>query len=280
MSGAVPAVMPDQVGSDRQVVTDLRPSTSPSRPIPSGLLSAREECELSRRVASGDQEARERLIKSNLRLVVRIAQDFQGRGMSLEDLIGEGNLGLTRAADRYDSRFGTRFSTYAAYWIKEAIRAALCNTNTTIRVPAHTMALLNKWRRAERALRRETGRAPTDDEVAERLGLTESQRGMAKQGRLVRRVLSGEGQADEYCRLHAAPLGRDETPDLAAESKDDRLDLCKRLERLDAMERSVIVLRFGLEDEDPMTLMEVGQRLGVTREWVRKLELRAVQKLR
>lgn len=280
MNGAVPATISERVGSPGHIAREFEPATSEARPLISGLLTAREECELSSRVATGDQEARARLIRSNLRLVVRIAQEFQGRGMTLEDLIGEGNLGLTRAADRYDHRFGTRFSTYAAYWIKEAIRAALCNTNTTIRVPAHTVALLNKWRTAERTLRKETGRAPTDDEVAERMGLSESQKGMAAQGRLARRVLSGEGQADAYCRTHPPTQTTRDAPDQAAESEDDRIDLARRLERLEPLERSVITFRFGLGGEDPMTLMEVGQRLGVTREWVRKIELRAVQKLR
>src|SRR4051812_15360934 len=114
------------------------------------LLSAEEERELAEAISRGDRDARSRLIQANLRLVVKIARDYVGRGMGLEDLIGEGNLGLIRAAEEYDPRFGTRFSTYASYWIKQAIRHALTNTTATIRLPAHMVTLLSKWRRAER----------------------------------------------------------------------------------------------------------------------------------
>src|SRR5213592_2924713 len=116
------------------------------------------------------------MIRANLRLVVKIARDYVGRGIVLDDLIGEGNLGLIRAAEEFDPRFVTRFSTYASYWIKQAIRHALINTTATIRLPAHMVGLLTKWRRAERALRRELGRDPIDDEIAARLGLSAMQR--------------------------------------------------------------------------------------------------------
>src|SRR3954447_4031564 len=130
------------------------------------LLSAEEEKELAEAISRGDRDARSRLIQANLRLVVKIARDYAGRGMALEDLIGEGNLGLIRAAEEYDPRFGTRFSTYASYWIKQAIRHALINTSATIRLPAHMVNLLTKWRRTERALTREFGCAPTSDQIA------------------------------------------------------------------------------------------------------------------
>src|SRR5207253_3748621 len=130
-----------------------------------------EECELAGAIAGGDLDARARMIRCNLRLVVKIARDFAGRGIVLDDLIGEGNLGLIRAAEEFDPRFGTRFSTYASYWIKQSIRQALINTTATIRLPAHMIGLLTRWRRAERALGREAGRAPTFDEVASHLHL-------------------------------------------------------------------------------------------------------------
>src|SRR5262245_62413090 len=116
------------------------------------LLSAAEERALAEAIARGDREARSRMIQANLRLVVKIARDYLGRGMVLDDLIGEGNVGLIRAAEDYDPRFGTRFSTYASYWIKQSIRHALINTTATIRLPAHMVNLLTKWRRSERAL--------------------------------------------------------------------------------------------------------------------------------
>ena len=117
----------------------------------SGLLSAVEERVLADAIARGDRDARSRMIQANLRLVVKIAREYLGRGMVLDDLIGEGNVGLIRAAEDYDPRFGTRFSTYASYWIKQAIRHALINTTATIRLPAHMIGLLTRWRRAERA---------------------------------------------------------------------------------------------------------------------------------
>ena len=115
-------------------------------------MSAVEECELADAIARGDKDARTRMIQANLRLVVKIARDYVGRGMALDDLIGEGNLGLIRATEEFQPRFGTRFSTYASYWIKQSIRHALINTSTTIRLPAHMIGLLTKWRRAERTL--------------------------------------------------------------------------------------------------------------------------------
>ena len=126
-----------------------------------GLLSAAEERVLADAIARGDRDARSRMIQANLRLVVKIAREYLGRGMVLDDLIGEGNLGLIRAAEDYDPRFGTRFSTYASYWIKQAIRHALINTTATIRLPAHMVGLLTRWRRAERTLSRERGCIPT-----------------------------------------------------------------------------------------------------------------------
>ncbi len=146
------------------------------------LLSAAEERELAEAIKAGDSDARSRMIRANLRLVVKIARDYTGRGMSLDDLIGEGNLGLIRAAEDFDPRFGTRFSTYASYWIKQAIRHALTNTTATIRLPAHMVTLLSKWRKAERALTRELGQSPTFDQIATALGLSDAQRGPGRAG--------------------------------------------------------------------------------------------------
>src|SRR3954468_18526242 len=148
-----------------------------------GLLSAAEERVLADAIARGDRDARSRLIQANLRLVVKIARDYTGRGMGLEDLIGEGNLGLIRAAEEYDPRFGTRFSTYASYWIKQSIRHALINTTTTIRLPAHMYGLLTRWRKAERSLCRERGSAPSFEEVGSFLGLSEAQMFMVSRAR-------------------------------------------------------------------------------------------------
>ncbi len=241
------------------------------------LLSAAEERELAGAIRAGDRDARSRMIRANLRLVVKIARDYAGRGMSLDDLIGEGNLGLIRAAEDYDPRFGTRFSTYASYWIKQAIRHALTNTTATIRLPAHMVTILSKWRKAERALTRELGQAPTFDQVAVTLGLSDAQRVLVDRARRASQ-LRLEGGDDEGWSPDEAGDHR-EGPDAAIEAADERRHLLRRLDRLDDRERTIVSLRFGLEGDTPMTLKEVGKRLGVTREWVRKIEVRAVKKL-
>lgn len=244
------------------------------------LLSAAEECELAEAIARGDNEARNRMIRCNLRLVVKIARDYLGRGIPIDDLIGEGNLGLIRATEEFDPAFGTRFSTYASYWIKQAIRHALTNTTATIRLPAHTVGLLAKWRHAERDLYRELGQAPTHDQIAVTLGLTDAQRGLVEQALKASqlRMECNGGDDDGSWSPEEASDWRD-APDKALEAADERLDLIRRLARLDDRERTIVTLRFGLEGETPLTLKEVGRRLGVTREWVRKIEVRAVRKL-
>jgi RNA polymerase primary sigma factor len=244
------------------------------------LLSAAEECSLAEAIANGDRDARGRMIQANLRLVVKIAREYTGRGLSLDDLIGEGNLGLIRAAEEFDPRFGTRFSTYASYWIKQAIRHALINTTATIRLPAHMYGVLTRWRRAERLLCRERGCEPTFDEVAEHLGLTEMQKGLVVKARRASQLKLESSLSDED-RSWTADRTMDSVdgPEAALELSDDREEVLKRLDRLDERERLVVTLRFGLDGEQTMTLREIGQRLGVTREWVRKIELRAVSKL-
>jgi len=243
------------------------------------LLSAAEERGLAEAISGGDAGARSRMIQANLRLVVKIAREYTGRGMTLDDLIGEGNLGLIRATEEFDTRFGTRFSTYASYWIKQSIRHALINTTATIRLPAHMFGLLTKWRRAERELTREFGVAPTSDQVAVSLGLTDSQKVLVEKARRARQLRLESASAD------GGPWTPDESsidrepPDASLEADDERQHLLRRLDRLDARERAILALRFGLEGELPLTLKEVGRRLGVTREWVRKIEIRAVRKL-
>jgi RNA polymerase primary sigma factor len=246
------------------------------------LLSADEERWLAAAIARGDKEARTRLIRHNLRLVVRIARDYSGRGLTLDDLVGEGNLGLIRAAEEFDPGFGVRFSTYASYWIKQAIRHALLNTTATIRLPAHMVGLLTKWRRAEKALRRDLGRDPSPERVADALGLSPAQRVMVESAFRAKRLRldtdrsrdedDGVWSSDEAVDGHAAP-------ELAVEDAEIRDEVRRRLSRLDDRERTIVALRFGLDGHAPLTLKEIGLRLGVTREWVRKIEARAVRKL-
>jgi len=198
----------------------------------------------------------------------------------IDDLIGEGNLGLIRAAEEFDPGFGTRFSTYASYWIKQAIRHALINTTTTIRLPAHMFGLLTKWRRAERQLYRERGGAPSFDEVAAHLGLTDSQKSLVAKARRASQLKLESGLCDEDDSWSAdESMNCGQAPEAALEISEDRAEILRRLDRLDERERLVISLRFGLLDGSSLTLKEIGRRIGVTREWVRKIELRAVSKL-
>jgi RNA polymerase primary sigma factor len=245
------------------------------------LLSASEECSLADAIARGDKNALSRMIQANLRLVVKIAQDYVGKGLTLDDLVGEGNLGLIRAAELFESRYGTRFSTYASFWIKQSIRQALSNSNAMIRLPAHVLGLLSKWRKTERALGRELGRTPSFNEVASSLGFSESQKLLLAKAQRARQIKLESTVAPEAGRWSPVdscdPYG---PPELSVQHLDDKRLLRSRLECLEGRERVVLSLRYGLDNELPMTLKEIGDRMGVTREWVRKIELKAVRKLR
>jgi len=220
------------------------------------------------------------MIQANLRLVVKIAREYMRRGLALEDLIGEGNVGLIRATKEFDQRFGTRFCTYASYWIKESIRHALINTTSTIRLPAHMVGILTKWRRAERTLCRERGCTPSFAEVASFLGLSEAQKSLVAKAHQARQLKLENSVAAETGRWSPVDSsGRYESPGASLEADDERRILLNRLERLDSRERTILALRHGLEGESPLTLWEIGRRLGITREWVRKIELRALRKL-
>jgi RNA polymerase primary sigma factor len=258
---------------------DPAPSTAPRRPDRIRLSRA-EEVELAARAARGDRGARDRLVEANLGLVHAIARDFRGRGLELDDLVGEGRLGLFRAAEKFDPRHRARFGTYAAYWIKEAIGAALRDQAPVIRLPAWMVKRLSRWRRAERALRREMGREPDFEEVAAALGLGAAQRPMVARALQARQVRSqcgpGEEAGDRPLAEVGDRLGRAEE---RAEAEDERAGVRRRMGRLDDRERTVLALRYGLEGE-ALTLREIGGRLGMTREWARKLELRALARLR
>jgi RNA polymerase primary sigma factor len=243
------------------------------------LLTAAEERELADAIARGDKEARQRMIEANLRLVVRIARDYVGHGISLDDLIGEGNLGLIRATQAFDPRFGTRFSTYASHWIKQAIRLAMISSTATIRLPAYMATLLTSWRRAERALHRDLGRMPGLDEVALSLGLTEAQKAMVSHAHQAARLGlestygwgAGAGILAGVADRHSA-----EEP---VEAEDEWAVAQRRLERLEGSEFTVVALRFGLEGE-ALSIEEISRRLGMTRRRVRQVVRRALDKLR
>jgi RNA polymerase primary sigma factor len=187
---------------------------------------------------------------------------------------------LIRATEEFEPRFGTRFSTYAAYWIKQSIRHALINTTSTIRLPAHMVGLLTKWRRSERKLCRDLGRSPSFDEVASDLGLSETQKSLVAKAHQARQLkLESSVAVGAGWQSVSGSDDRDTSPDALLEAGDEWDILWGRIERLDVRERTILVLRYGLEGETPLTLKEIGRRLGVTREWVRKIEVRAVRKL-
>jgi RNA polymerase primary sigma factor len=243
-------------------------------------LTVQDERDLAEAIARGDRDARSRMIQSNLKLVVKIARDFLGRGLALDDLISEGNLGLIRASTEFQPRFGTRFSTYASYWIKQSIRHALINTTSTIRLPAYMVGLLTRWRRAEQALLRQRDSVPSFDDIALVLGLSENQKMMMAQARQALRLTEvGIETAEVGLRWSNEASDRCEVASATLQDADDRRILRERMQQLEDRENTIIELRYGLNGSEPMTLKEIGLRLGITREWVRKIELRAVRKL-
>jgi RNA polymerase primary sigma factor len=239
-------------------------------------LSRDEEYELAACVAAGDRGARDRLVQANLGLVVAIARRFLGRGLHLDDLVGEGNLGLIRAAEGFDPRNGARFSTYAVSLIRRAICDALIRTTSTIRVPVNVMDLLKTWGRAERALGGELDRMPRFDEIATSLGLSEARKYMVSRALDAGQLRPGSSYGDGSLGRLSDRGGR---PDEVVEAEDRRAAAWRLLGRLDDRERTIVILRFGLEGE-VLTLEEIGRRLGLTRERVRQLEVHALGKLR
>ena len=245
------------------------------------LLSAEEERTLAERVADGDPEAREHMVKANLRLVVNIARGYLGKGLSLEDLIEEGNLGLMRAVEGFDGMMETRFSTYASYWIKQSIRRAVMNNGKPIRLPAYMVSLLSKWKRASSVLTDRLGRAPMPDEVGKALHLSKKKIGIVAKAIKINNLMPhADGSEDEGTILDDVLTDeRSKAPEDQMIEADDLNRIFDRLDALEDREATVIRMRFGLDPYLPMTLREVGERLGLTRERVRQLENQAIQKL-
>jgi RNA polymerase primary sigma factor len=243
------------------------------------LLTAAEEVELSKRIEQGDLDAKERMINSNLRLVVSIAKKYQGQELSLLDLIQEGIFGLIRAAEKFDWRKGYKFSTYATFWIRQAIQRGLANKARTIRIPVHIGQRERKIVRAERELSAKLGREPTDEEIAAATELAPDQveevRDAARTVTSLDRPIGEEGDTalGDLLEGGAPPVDQEVEVSLSEEL------LRRTIEELPETERDVIRLRFGFEDDDPQPLRETGRRLGLSAERVRQIESRALKRL-
>jgi RNA polymerase primary sigma factor len=244
------------------------------------LLTAEQEKELAHRIAQGDVTARDQMVRANLRLVVNIARGYTGKGLNLQDLIEEGNLGLLRAVEGFDPNMNTRFSTYASYWIKQSIKRALVNTAKTIRIPAYMVELLAKWRRATTKLQDELDRAPTQEEVARYLNLPKKKLNIIKKAIRVYNAAPQTDQPETGWSIDEMVMdGRCKAPDDELVDNDDLRQVMHLLEKMDKREATVLRMRFGLDDEEPKTLKEIGESLGLTRERVRQIESEALAKL-
>ncbi len=244
------------------------------------LLTGEQERELARQIGQGDVRARDHMVRANLRLVVNIARGYVGKGLGLQDLIEEGNLGLLRAVEGFDPEVGTRFSTYASYWIKQSIKRALINSAKTIRIPAYMVELLSKWRRASARLTEELGRTPTQEEVGRILGLPRKKLPIIKKAIQIYNSTPQSDQSDAGWSLGEMVMDeRLKAPDEELLDHDVLSTVMEMLENLDTREATVLRMRFGLSDTQAHTLKEIGAELGLTRERVRQIETEALAKL-
>lgn len=245
------------------------------------LLTPAEEIKLAARIKRGDKKAREHMIKANLRLVVKIAQDYSNYGLPLQDLISEGNIGLMKAVERFDPEKGGKLSTYAAWWIKQSIKRALANQSKTIRLPVHMVDKIAKLRRITGMLTEAYGREPTDDELSEETGIPLKKISLLK--RAAQRPTSldapvGDADSSSYAEVIGDESAVSPLDALADKNMHGQLD--DLYDVLDERESKIIDARFGIGGKTPMTLEEVGREFGVTRERIRQLQNIALDKMR
>jgi len=245
-----------------------------------GLLTAKEEKELATRMAQGDLKARERLAQANLRLVVSIAKNYVNRGLAFGDLIEEGNIGLLKAVERFSPAADCRFSTYATWWIKQAIRRAITNTVKIVRIPAHMVETIAHWKSADAALTAKLGRPPTVEEIACALNIPPSNL------RVIKRIVSATVTSNQPISLDVLTSLNEviedrhtPRPEQRFFDEDEKQRIRELLDVISEREAQVLRMRYGIEDKTPMTLEEIGERLGLTRERIRQIENDALRKL-